>query len=32
MRKTGWKKGKGGIKTKKAKDGHKYYEIGLVRR
>lgn len=28
----GWKKGKGKILVKKAKDGHKYYEAHLIRK
>jgi len=31
MKRLGWKRAAGSIQAKKAKDGHKYYQVGLVR-
>ena len=31
MKKLGWKRAAGAIQTRRAKDGHKYYQVSLVR-
>ena len=31
MKRLGWKRAAGSIQSKKAKDGHRYYQVSLVR-